>query len=215
MTSIDIPHVAREGYTSKNYKMVLVIVIILITIFTTMNKSCSKKNIYFPDDKITEQFNPINVEHLLSPVKCQYIVFTNLNKKVIPIRKIVIMLKNRRLVPISINKAIIKNLGKNGTQITFKLKKEELITKIIIDLNVFCPSRKNMQTTQVDIRNKNNKSLWKYNKPLTVDERYINLFIKSPHIIHSDHHQLLYKNSKCSQENILNTILQNNTWSHG
>ena len=208
----NLPHIMKEGGTPKHCRMVVVIVIIIIMAIVFMNYS-NNPDVCFTDVEHMQD-DPVRKIYSSDPITGQYIILTNLTKNRIPINKIVVTTENRNMINIPISHAIIKPTGKNGMSIMFKLPKEESITQVIIDMKKFCTYKKNITTTQMEIKNKNNKTVWKYNESLPSDKDYIYVYIRTPKIDYSvrpsPSQQLCNgsANTEYDQENILNNSLQ-------
>jgi hypothetical protein len=224
MTTLNIPVVKSEMTYSKNCRMVIVVGIIVIGLMILLNTHSNYKNdVYIPP---YVRMNPVNMECMSSdfiqikhenvPVKTKTIVLYNLNKRVIPVRQIMVIGTNTKIIYIPRADAKITHPNKIGTNMRFELPYEINVKQVIIDVEQFCNSKPNITTTQVELLDNNNSVVWNNIKPLNVSDRYIYLYIVKPSIIYPTKAQKLCTglpgSYRCIQENVLNAALQENTW---
>jgi hypothetical protein len=215
MPQINVPLVAREEASTKNCKMMLTIgfaIIVIVVLVGTIRDPVS--NVEAMSDIANNTYTEATTGefYTTNAVKGQYIVLYNINKAKLPVTKIVAIDVNRQIHPISRKNATITMHG-TGTRMVFDLKKEMTLSQIVIDINVFCAARQNMQTTMVEVHDKDHTTVWHSTKPLTVDSRYISVYIQEPRIIQGEPQQVLCNGlPTCGEENILNSFLQQNVW---
>ena len=232
---LSIPRIVREDAYTKNCRMAITIgIIILITlwVFTSSSDSnTSHKSIYIPSDDAQHFANrKLRMEPMASdeeiknstfgePIKARYIVLINNDKKIIPVDKIVVVQKNRKVIERVRSQAKISYHNATGVTMTFDLGPDKTITQIILDVNRFCgygsrhPLKNNIRTTQVEARDEDYHLRWFSETILPSDKRYLPLYIVRPHIIYPAPQEILCNgNSICEQEHILNVHLQNNIW---
>jgi hypothetical protein len=212
MSTLDgIPLVKRENDISKTCKMLFIIssVIILIICFFYYKK----KDIYLqPIFNNVEPIKSVVSNDKTQPMLGKFIQLINLNKKNLPIYKIVIIDKDRNIFPIYTKYAKILNIGKKGSTIQYELPKSIYISQIIIELNTFDARAKNITTTQVRIRDAEFDTVWTNNKSLYID-KYVNVYVANPNLIYPTPQQILNPDlSAYEQEVALGYHLMSNTW---
>ena len=170
------------------------------------------------EDYMEPMSSHINKKYKLQPISAKYIILQNINRKTIPVNKIIIIDNTRQIYKISIDEASIKNMG-SGISITFTLPRELIVTQIILDINIFCASQKNMRTTQLTLKDKKYNTTFENETPFDVGKRYIYIHMIKPKIIYggSEPEDGLCRGkpgvSDSDQELILNESLLHNTWS--
>lgn len=227
---IAIPLVVSEDAEIREGRMFLVITIIIVVMLLWVNHmNCSRIPDVYGEQAIIKHDIPNSIEQLYlkknegftsaleyegSPVDVKTILLTNLNKRKIPVNKIVVN-DNRGRVHI-INQSANIPYGDDGVQIIFTLPEQMKVQKITIDVNQFCTYRANIHTTQVDAVDENKKITWQYGKNLPINHRYIYLDIVKPVLVYPEMQDILCEKendtSTCSQENKLNNHLQLNVW---
>lgn len=193
MSNLNIPLIEREGNASKNGKMIFVLAFIIVAILIMLHNYAEHKytfdDIYNPDVDPCTPCDPcnsdcINKQNLNEPVRAQYISLVNTNRRNLPVEKVIAICADRRIIPIEIHDAKISNLGKMGTIMNFRLQHEEEIVQVIIDIDTLHPSKKNMITTQVELKDKNHRCVWRSIKILPTDSRYIYVHMVKPNIVY-------------------------------
>ena len=228
-TEIPIPLVVSEDAEIMEGRMFLVITIIIIVMLLWVNHmNCSHIPDAIGDQTVISRDIPNSIEHLYlqsknesftsvleyenSPVDAKTILMTNLNKRKIPVNKIVVIDNQGRLHVIKQSANI--PYGDDGVQMVFILPEQMKVQKIIIDVNQFCVYRANISTTQVDVINQDKKITWSHGKNLPINHRYVYLDIVKPVLVYPDKQDILCKKENDepihSQENKLNSILQMN-----
>lgn len=206
-----IPLVKRENDVSKSCKMIFITGGIIILIVCL---------IYFSDTEIYQPRPCNTIEHMKSyipddktkPVLGKFIQFININKKILPINQIIIIDKDRNMIPISIGKSKVSPINTNGSILEFELPRSTYITQFIIDLNINDKRCDNILTTQVRIRDSEYDTVWTNKDQLYVD-RYVDVYVARPHMIYPIPQQVLDPNlSKDGQEVTLGYHLMSNTW---
>ena len=219
MTTLYVPVVKDETAITKNFRMISFISITIIITLIIMNHVIEYNvNICIPPMPPTmESFKSdcINQNSKNIPVLAKYIVLKNLNKQKIPVMQILYITDDNIIKYIPIHNAKQKYINK-GVSIQFELTKETKIKQIIIDIDEFSKWRPNINTTRVELRDINNFKVWSNCKPLYSDKKYIDLHIVKQNIIYPVIAQKLPErlstNSDVSQENVLNYVLQENSW---
>jgi hypothetical protein len=211
--SLNLPLVIRESDDSSNNKMIISIVILtLLILFVISFNNVDNVECMSTSVNNTYVHVPRNEYYTTNPINGHYIVIKNLNKKRLPIKKIIVVGTNRQLYPIEIKQSVVKQIGQYGISFTFKLPKKILIAQIIIDMN-YNKTQKNMHTSIVEIKDKDLKTKWKNSDPLLINSRYIYVYIQKPKIIHDEPQQILCNGLPGrAQENILNFKLQRDNW---
>jgi hypothetical protein len=193
MSNLNIPLIEREGSTSKNCKMMFVLAFIIVAILIISYKCAEHKytfdDIHNPDADSCIPYDPgnsdiINKQNLNEPVRAQYISLVNTNRRNLPVEKIVVICADRRIIPIKTNDAQTNKLGKMGIIMNYRLPREEEIVQVIIDIDTLHPSKKNMITTQVELKDKNHMRVWHNAKTLPTDTRYIYVHMVKPNIVY-------------------------------
>jgi hypothetical protein len=179
-----IPKVVGETDESKNAKMTIVFVMLLIAILLCIHYQNQPDNTHNHHLTHAAHLNTVSVDlhntETNSPIKGKYIILTNMSKKNIPVQKVVVMAANRQLYKIDVeqsNHCKFNKAGKYGSIMEFELPKEMLISQIMIDVNQFCGSRDNIRTTQVEIRDADRKIVWTHDRLLAVGERYVTVYV--------------------------------------
>jgi hypothetical protein len=219
MTTLYVPVVKDETAITKNFRMISFISITIIITLIIMNHVLEYHvNICIPPMPPTmESFKSdcINQNSKNIPILAKYIVLKNLNKKKIPVMQILYITDANIIKYIPIQNAKQKYINK-GVNIQFELPKETKIKQIIIDIDEFSKWLPNINTTRVELRDINNFKVWSNCKPLYSDKKYIDLHIVNQNIIYPVIAQKLPErlstNSDGSQENVLNYVLQENSW---
>ena len=225
MSTLKVPLITQEDATTKNCRMILVlgfiIAITLLILYTYSDHKYMADDVLYFNDEPSPSYNKyMNDEsidvHSNEPVSAKYITIINTNRQNIPIEKVDVICLDRRIIPIKRENAKIRRLGKTGISMEFELPQEEEITQVILDINTWCASRKNMLTTQLELKDKNRRTIWSNTKPMTVDTRYIYIYVVKPDIIYGPPNQVLCTgrpgNTINSQHKTLVKNLLNNTW---
>lgn len=228
---IAIPLVVSEDAEIREARMFLVItIIVIVMLLWVSHMNCSRIPDRIGEQTIISQDIPNSIEQLYlktgnetfisaiehenSPVDVKTILLTNLNKRKIPVNKIVVKDNMGRMH--IINKSSNMPYGDDGVQMIFTLPEQLKVQEIIIDVNQLCPYKSNIHTTQVDVVNQDKKITWKHGKNLPINHRYIYLDIVKPVIVYPEMQDILCEKenetSTCSQENKLNKHLQLNVW---
>jgi hypothetical protein len=211
--TLNIPIIKTESKNSIECKMVNTIICSTIIVLI-LYYMCLQNN------KLNLQRSSIYTEYMTDvtpatnePVIGKYIQITNINKKYIPINKIIIIDINRKVIPIFNKSANTMKLGKNGITILYTLPKLINISQIIIDIDLSDKRSENIVTTQVRVRDNDYDTLWTNKKQLKLS-RYIELTIKQPTYIYPIPQQQLNNNlTGIQQDDHLNFNLLENTWS--
>ena len=155
---------------------------------------------------------PPQVYYTSEPQVGQRVVISNVNQKALPVTGIVVIEPSGQMHKVSRKHAVNRKLGKNGISVEFNLPKRTTISQIVLVINVWCPAGGNMHTASVSIRDKN-KKVWENTQPLKWGEKYIDVYVQKPRIIHGPPQQILCNGRpNCTQENVLNEHLQENVW---
>lgn len=213
MFKINVPEFRNEPEMKKNTRMFLFLFSTIIIAFILSAYIFRDTPIFIPPElnmepatsnKIVNGFN--------STAPAKYIVLYNRNKKDIPVLKVAYIDENNAL---NYTTKKISNAS-NGITIIFELPEETNIKQIIIDKDYYSKYLHNITTTQVELRDSNNKVTWHNTDILSANSRYNYLHIVKPIIRYPIKSQkvcdALSNEGECSQENILNAALQNNTW---
>jgi hypothetical protein len=224
MSTLKVPLITQEDATTKNCRMILVlgfiIAITLLILYTYSDHKYICDDVYFNDEPSRNYIEYMNDEsidtHSNEPVSAKYINISNINRQNIPIEKVNVICLDRRIIPIKRENAKIRRLGKKGISMEFELHQEEEITHVVLDINTWCASRKNMLTTQLELKDKNRRTIWSNTKPMTIDTKYINIYVVKPDINYETPNQVLCTglqgNTINSQHKMLVKNLLNNTW---
>jgi hypothetical protein len=146
------------------------------------------------------------------PVLGKFIQFVNIDKKILPINKIIIIDKDRNMIPISLGNAKVSPSNEKGSILEFELARPTYITQFIIDLNINDKRCDNILTTQVRIRDSDYDTVWTNKDQLYVD-KYVDVYVARPHMIYPIPQHVLDPNlSKDGQEVTLGFHLMSNTW---
>ena len=213
-----MPSVISENVSNTNFKMILSIGVVIILCMLIMNVGSDSVCKDITEGMSTSVNNTyVHVSpseyYVTNPVKGQYIVIKNVNKKKMPINKIVVIGTNRQLYPLKRKQATIKPVGKYGASFTFKLPRPVTISQIVIDVNPFCQDQKNMRSAQLEIRDADFKQMWQNVDQLHIGSGYIFVYVQKPKIVEGDPQQILCDGSlNCTQENVLNFQLQRDIW---
>lgn len=232
MAQFNIPRVENETYQSQNTKMTITISIIFILILlgVYLQKSPSMPHLHHTTaqlDSISAISNDISKPSNNLPVPAKYITLTNINRKNIPVTKIVVMSVDRQLHPIYIkNSTKFNKCG--GIVLEFELPKEMPIVQLIIDVDVLCESHLNIRTTQIELHDMSHKLVWSYGKLMPVGNRYITVYVVEPNIIYDNKPQQVlcngstvgchglstpaYRSQDCNQELLLSENIATNSW---
>ena len=232
LSAFNVPRVENESDSSKNTKMTTVICIVFITILLLiyLQKPKSVPHVHHTTNQLETVAIDIHNNTTNTPVAGKYVVLTNINRKNIPVKKIVAIGANRQLYPVDIKDASKFNkAGGNGIVIEFELPKEILITQIIVDVDVLCGSHPNIRTTQVELRDADHKMVWSYGELMPVGDRYVTVYVVKPKIVYDNKPQQVlcnasagngryghgtpaYRSQDCNQELILTDNIATNSW---
>lgn len=214
----NLPSVISENIEDTNCKMVLSVGIIIIICLLIINTGSNRVFRDISEGMSTSVNNTyVHVSpseyYVTNPVKGRYVIIKNINKKNLPINKIVVIGTNKQLYPLKRKQAVIKPIGKYGIAFTFKLPRSVTISQIVIDINSYCQDQVNMRSAQVEIRDMDFKQVWQNTEQLHIGSRYIFVHIQKSKIIDGDPQQVLCDGSlNCTQENVLNFQLQRDIW---
>lgn len=223
--SLTVPRVVTEGKISQSYKIMLFIgIIVFIVIFlmdyTHNDNNISENNFPYHRNKCIKldymNSNNMQIDQKDNIIRAEKIVLYNLNKSRIPINQIVVIDAYNNKVPIQNKNIKIYNIDINesGIEMHFKLHKELMIKKLIIDIDLLNDDISNILTTQVKVFDKNNNITWNNYNPLSIKTRYIELNITKSNIIYpsisNSLTNMIHEESK--KEDILNLVLEENTW---
>lgn len=183
-----IPIIKREDDISKNCKMIyIVIIIIMIGVFILHYKVDDKNNIYNLTRCDIDTNGCISIEnhgdkYNTEPKLGKYIQIRNLNKQVLPIKKIVVIDHKRQVYPLfpQHTKTVFIN---DGMVVTYALPHEILISQIVIDMDMTSQHVRNIVTSKISIINAERCVTWIYKKPLRL-ERHITVYVVEPHIVY-------------------------------
>jgi hypothetical protein len=216
--SSNLPTVISENTGNTNCRMILsisiIIIVCLLIINTGSNRVCKdiSESVSTSVNNTYVHVSP-NKYYVSNPVQGQYIIIKNVNKKKLPINKIVVIGTNRQLYPLEREQSTIKKICDYGISFTFKLPMSVTISQIVIDINPYYQDQKNMRSAQVEIRDSNFKQVWQNTKQLNIESGYIFVYIQKPKIVEGDPQQVLCDGSlNCAQENVLNFQLQRDIW---
>lgn len=216
MSQINLPIVEGELETTKNNRMIMVtgvIVIIVLVIFINH----ANNDLYIPDNCNNSSCQPLFSDCIYKNhneiVNGRYVTIYNLRKKQIPVNKIIVIADN--MIPVEPSEKVV---NPNGVFYTFDLGKSMPISQLIIDVNLN-GNESIMSTTQVDIRDENNKVLWYNCEPLLTGDRYIYIYLSKPKLKYPDAPEKLCTDnlgsiSECKQEDIVNNYLAKNIWAN-
>ena len=206
-----IPVVQRENDISKTFKMVIVTgcIIVIIVCFLYYQDT----DIYIPHiDNTFKAIKSHKPYDITKPVIGKFIQLININKKILPVDKIVVVDNNNSIFPLLTKNAKYTDINKKGSMIQYELSEPIHINQLIIDLNMFDARRGNITTTQVRIRDAEYDIVWSNNDPLSV-ERYNDVYMEKKNIIYPTQQQILDPNlSTNDHEATLGYNLMKNTW---
>jgi hypothetical protein len=206
-----IPLVKREGDVSKTCKMIFITGGIILIIICFLY--CQTVDIYVPP--ISNRMEPmisLDLNDGNKPVLGKFIQLINLNKKILPIYKIVVIDIDRNIFPLYAKNAKHTNINTKGSMIQFDLPKPVYISQLTIELELDDKRKENIITTQVRIKNSEYDNVWSSTKPLYVN-KYVDVYVAQPRIIAPIQQQLLDPNiSTYGQEVELGYHLMKNTW---
>lgn len=235
MTTLHVPLIEREDLISKYIKMITTIAIaifIILCLFQAYDANqCKIQNMIMDRDLIdikwdteinagSNGFEPFESDipkiYENSPVKIKYVVVQNINKKLIPIRKIIVIDIDRNLTEMSIDESSMSDMGESGLSITFELPYEITATQIVLDVNSFCESNVNLHTTQMVLKDIDNNIVWENIEPFRIGKRYVYVYMVKHRIIYDEQMNGLCRgkpnDSDTKQELILNKFLSDNIW---
>jgi hypothetical protein len=224
MTTLNVPIVENENYISKNCRMLFVVGGLVLGIIILMNIQTQRQHeMYSPGynrhtQQQLENMSSGNMDTIPSgePVAAKTITLYNLNKKIIPVDAIAVIGTDTRMWHIHRTDAKTNILNGMGSSMRFELPSEIYIKHIVIDVDQFSKSRKNITTTQIDVRNTKDDVVWSNYKQLHSGKRYVDVYIVEPNIIHPVKSQKLCTGLPESyqgiQENRLNDVLYENVW---
>ncbi len=232
MAQFNIPRVERETDASKNVKMTTVICIIFIIVLMAiyLQKTPDTPHFHHAHSQLDSVAIDIHNNTTNEPVMAKYVVLTNINRKNIPVKKIVAMAANRQLYPVDIKKvAKFSKTAGNGTVLEFELPKEIPVVQLIVDVDVMCGSHPNIRTTQVELRDANHKMVWSYGQLMPVGDRYVTVYVVKPKIVYDTAPQQVlcngstcdgrygygtpaYRSQDCNQELVLTDNIATNSW---
>lgn len=206
-----IPLVKREDDVSKTCKMVFITGGIIVAIICFLYYQ--NVGIYTPS--ISNRMLPMisfTPDDNTKPILGKFIQLINLNKKIIPIYKIVVIDEDRNIFPLYTKNAKYTDIHVKGSMLQFELSKPVYISQLIIDLELNDKRKENIITTQVRIRDSEYDTVWTNDKPLYVN-RYVDVYVAQPHIILPIPQQVLDPDlSTFDQEVTLGYHLMKNTW---
>lgn len=202
-----IPLVQREGFVSKNCKMVCTTAIIIILIIFYMcyqNTIIQTPNIY--NSRIIQ--NMVINKSILG----KYINLVTPNHKKIPIINIVIVDRDMNMISINLENSIQSTTQKGENQIQFVLNRPTHISHITLHLNIFGKHKEHILDTKVNILDTNRKIKWHNYEPLSVN-KYIDVYMyKPPNSTYRQPQKIDSSVPDINQETLLSTHLINNTW---
>ena len=205
-----IPLVQRENEASTNCKMIFVtgfIVVVLICIMSYQKTIIQTPNIYY-----REPMSSVVPKDRLNPVLGKYIQIINKDHRYVPVYKIVIIDKDRNIIPLYTHNAKYNEAGKKGSVIEFVLPNAIYITQMVVHLDVFDPKKGNISSSQIRIRDAQMDTRWTSSKILPV-EKYIDIYVSRPHYIYPIPQKILDPAMTTpNQEATLTKHLISNTW---
>jgi hypothetical protein len=205
-----VPLVQREDEASKNCKMLFItgfIVVVLICIMSYQKTDIRSPNIYY-----REPMSTVVPENRLNPVLGKYIQIINKDHRYIPVYKIVIIDKDKNIIPLYTQNAKYTEAGKKGSVLEFALPNAIYITQMVVHLDIFDPKKENISSSQVRIRDSEMDTRWTSTKILPV-EKYIDIYVSRPHYIYPIPQKILDPAMTTpDQEATLTRHLISNTW---
>ena len=221
--AVAIPEIINENSINETYRLILYIIImilILLMLNSFKSPSCINTN-NLELSNLTNVDNNSTIlnlkEHLtnnqLTDISGKYIQISNMNKKYIPINKIIIINNKRKLIVLT---DFEKKETNTGVIFIYRIPTIENITKIILDTAKFNRYLDNVKTSNISILDSDKNIVWTYNNIINVqkDRRYIDINIIDPIIKYDRPNNILCKNTSenCDQEKQLNISLIKNTW---
>ena len=206
-----IPLVQRESEISQNSRMIFVVgFIVVLSMYLVYYQQC---DIYIPGTRMIEPLTAVVPKNKLNPILIKYIQLITPNHKVLPINKIVIIDKDKNIIPLYLKDAIYRDDGKSGSVIEFIVPKSLYISQMIIHLDMFSKDRENIKSTQVRLRDNEYDTRWTSTHQLPV-EKYIDVYVSRPHYIYPIPQQVLDPNMTTPKQEVsLTQHLIHNTWS--
>jgi hypothetical protein len=205
-----VPLVQREDEASKNCKMIFITGFIVVGLICIM--LYQKTDIQSPIIYYREPMSTYVPENRLNPVLGKYIQIINKDHRYVPVNKIVIIDKDKNIIPLYTQNAKYTEVGEKGSVLEFELPNVNYITQMVVHLDVFNPKKGNISSSQVRICDSEMDTRWTSTKILPV-EKYIDLYVSRPHYIYPIPQKILDPAMTTpDQEATLTRHLINNTW---
>ena len=222
MSTLNLPLVRGEDEMYRTYRMLFTVGIIIVGMFLIVSKYAEYQNNcdFIPrlETFANEIDTPVNIlplKYHKSDIMAKSITLYNLNQKIIPVEQIILIGENRAAHYIPRALAHITNINKYGTSITFDLPAPVALMELVIDVGDSYNIQNTLITSQVEIRDIDNKIIWRNDKPLMGGVRYNYLQMRDSEL--ADPTPNLFKKGMGSYNELneydLGDTLQKNTWS--
>ena len=205
-----IPVVKRESAVSKNVKMVCVVMAILLFLYSI--SPCAKAEIYVPKIHHNIKYMRLKRFNRLNPALGKYIQVIHFNDKPLPLKKIVVIDKNRNIFPLFAEDAKYLPIDEKKSMIHFNLPKVVYISQIVLDIDELDARRGNVPYASIVIRDTKYDKTWFNVMPLKISTHIDVEVIESPKVRFADQQKIDPILSTPEQEAQLTHNLVNNVW---